>query len=52
MRRTISHYYCSGKAITSAEARRIAENWGTWKGLAAYYLIIAEMTGIKPEKTI
>ncbi len=52
LRRTISHYYCGGKAITSAEARRIAENWGKWKGLAAYYLIIAEMTGIKPEKAI
>ncbi len=52
LRRTISHYYCGGKPITSAEARRIAENWGTWKGLAAYYLIVAEMIGIEPEKAI
>jgi DNA-3-methyladenine glycosylase II len=48
LRRTISHYYCSGKPITSAEARKIAENWGRWKGLAAYYLIVAEIVGIEP----
>jgi DNA-3-methyladenine glycosylase II len=48
LRRTISHYYCSGKPILSFEARKIAENWGKWKGLAAYYLIIAEIVGIDP----
>jgi DNA-3-methyladenine glycosylase II len=48
LRRTISHYYCGGKNITSAEARKIAENWGEWKGLAAYYLIVAEILGIEP----
>jgi len=48
LRRTISHYYCSGKPILSSEARKIAENWGKWKGLAAYYLIVAEMVGIEP----
>jgi DNA-3-methyladenine glycosylase II len=47
LRRTISHYYCGGKAITSAEARQIAKGWGKWKGLAAYYLIVAEMLGIE-----
>jgi DNA-3-methyladenine glycosylase II len=46
LRRTISRYYCGGKSITSTEARKIAENWGEWKGLAAYYLIVAEMTGV------
>jgi DNA-3-methyladenine glycosylase II len=50
LRRTISHYYCSGKPILSFEARKIAENWGKWKGLAAYYLIIAEIVGIDPGK--
>jgi DNA-3-methyladenine glycosylase II len=48
LRRTISHFYCGGKQITSAEARKIAENWGKWKGLAAYYLIVAEIVGIEP----
>jgi DNA-3-methyladenine glycosylase II len=51
LRRTISHYYCAGKPITSTEARRIAENWGRWKGLAAYYLIVAENGGIEPPAT-
>ncbi len=48
LRRTISHYYCEGKAISGFEARKIAANWGRWKGLAAYYLIVAEMVGIEP----
>jgi DNA-3-methyladenine glycosylase II len=42
IRRVISRYYCSGKAIDASEARKIAKAWGNWKGLAAYYLIIAE----------
>ncbi len=46
IRRVISTYYCSGKPIKTAEARKIAEKWGRWKGLAAYYLIIAEAKSI------
>jgi DNA-3-methyladenine glycosylase II len=46
IRRVISTYYCDGKPIKTAEARKIAEAWGRWKGLAAYYLIIAEAKGI------
>jgi DNA-3-methyladenine glycosylase II len=46
LRRTISHFYCGGKQITSAEARKIAERWGKWKGLAAYYLIVAEIMNL------
>lgn len=46
IRRVISHYYCQDRKISSDEARKIAENWGKWKGLAAFYLIIAEMTNI------
>jgi DNA-3-methyladenine glycosylase II len=42
IRRVISKYYCSGKAVDASEAREIAKAWGNWKGLAAYYLIIAE----------
>jgi DNA-3-methyladenine glycosylase II len=48
LRRVISHYYCGGKQITSAQARQIAKGWGKWKGLAAYYLVVAEMLGIEP----
>jgi DNA-3-methyladenine glycosylase II len=47
LRRDISRYYRDGKVITSAEARRIAEGWGAWKGLAAYYLVVASMLGIE-----
>jgi len=46
LRRDISRYYCDGKVIQSTEARRIAEGWGSWKGLAAYYLVVASMLDI------
>jgi len=46
IRRVISRYYCGGKPIKAAEARQIANAWGRWKGLAAFYLIIAEFKGI------
>ena len=46
IRRVISKYYCDGKPIKTAEAREIALAWGKWKGLAAYYLIVAETKGI------
>jgi DNA-3-methyladenine glycosylase II len=44
LRRVIAHYYCHDKKITGNEARKIAEKWGRWKGLASFYLIIAEAT--------
>ena len=47
IRRVISTYYCQGKAIEATEAREIAVAWGPCKGLAAFYLIIAEVRGIK-----
>ena len=46
IRRVISRYYCQGKPIKTVEAREIAKVWGRWKGLAAYYLIIAEAKDI------
>jgi DNA-3-methyladenine glycosylase II len=47
IKRVISRFYSGGKHIKSAEAREIAESWGKWKGLAAYYLIIAEARDLK-----
>ena len=47
VRRVTSRYYCGGKPIKSDEAREIAKSWGKWKGLAAFYLIIAESKDIK-----
>lgn len=47
LRRVISHYYCDGKEIWGDDAREIAQRWGKWRGLAAFYLIMAEETGVK-----
>jgi DNA-3-methyladenine glycosylase II len=46
IRRSISSYYSKTSRIDTGEARRIAESWGAWKGLAAYYLLVAERLGI------
>jgi DNA-3-methyladenine glycosylase II len=46
IRRVISTYYREGRPIKASEAREIAEAWGPCKGLAAFYLIIAEVSGI------
>lgn len=51
LRRVISHYYCNDRKISSEEARKIAEKWGTWKGLAGFYLIMATATDIQPLET-
>ncbi|HMA06001.1 MAG TPA: DNA-3-methyladenine glycosylase [Methanomicrobiales archaeon] len=47
IRRAISRYYSRESRIDTTEARRIAEAWGRWRGLAAYYLIVAERRGIE-----
>jgi DNA-3-methyladenine glycosylase II len=46
IRRVIATYYCDDIPIKASEAREIANAWGTWKGLAAFYLILAEVKGI------
>ncbi|MCW3984038.1 MAG: DNA-3-methyladenine glycosylase [Candidatus Bathyarchaeota archaeon] len=46
IRRVISTYYCDSRDIKAAEAREIAKNWGKWRGLAAFYLILAEVKGV------
>ena len=52
LQRWISHYYCGDRRITSAQARNIAEQWGKWKGLASYYLIIAGLIKVqRPDAT-
>ncbi|MBT0159123.1 DNA-3-methyladenine glycosylase 2 family protein [Candidatus Bathyarchaeota archaeon A05DMB-2] len=47
LRRVIAHYYRRNEKITSAQAREIAQPWGKWKGIAAYYLVVAEMLGVE-----
>ena len=46
LRRVIAHYYYRDNRISSEEARKIAEKWGKWKGLASFYLIIANAMDI------
>jgi len=47
LRRVISHYYCEDRKISSEEARKVAEKWGKWKGLASFYLIVATIKDIR-----
>ncbi len=47
IRRVISNYYCSGRAIKAPEAREIGKAWGKWQGLAAFYLLSAEYNNVK-----
>jgi len=48
IRRAISGFYSRETRIDTAEARRIAAGWGPWKGLAAFYLLVAGWLGIRP----
>ena len=48
LQRIIARFYRNGTRISSGEARRIAEGWGDWKGLAAFYLDMAEHLHISP----
>jgi DNA-3-methyladenine glycosylase II len=47
LRRIIAHYYFHNQKITSEQARKIAEPWGEWKGLAAYHLVVADLLSLK-----
>jgi DNA-3-methyladenine glycosylase II len=47
VRRCVSHYYCNDQDMSGEEVRKIAERWGRWKGLACFYLIVAERLGIE-----
>jgi DNA-3-methyladenine glycosylase II len=46
LRRIMSNYYFGGEAVTPSMARQIAAKWGDWKGLASFYLELAEMNEI------
>ena len=41
LRKAISQYYCDDKKISADNARQIANKWGKWKGLAAYYILVS-----------
>jgi DNA-3-methyladenine glycosylase II len=42
LRRMISNLICEGRKISAEEARTIAEPWGRWRGLVAFYLEVGE----------
>lgn len=47
LQRVISHFYRDDAKTSAEEVREIASSWGKWKGLASYYLIVAELMKIK-----
>jgi len=46
LKRVISHFYCEDEKISAEEVRQISTSWGKWKGLASYYLIVADLMNI------
>lgn len=42
LRRVISHFYFDGEKIAPDDAREMAQKWRKWKGLASFYLVVAE----------
>jgi DNA-3-methyladenine glycosylase II len=47
LQRVISQYYRDNEKISAEEVRKIASSWGKWKGLAGYYLVVAELMNLK-----
>ena len=47
LRRYVSHYYCDDGKISGEELRRIAKKWGKWRGLAAFYVVMAARLGVE-----
>lgn len=46
LRRIIAHYYYGGEQITGEEAKYTAAAWAGWRGLASFYLVMAEQLKI------
>jgi DNA-3-methyladenine glycosylase II len=49
VRRCISDYYRHGRKVSASAARKLATQWGYFKGMATFYLIMAEHMGITPD---
>jgi DNA-3-methyladenine glycosylase II len=47
LRRAIAHYYHHDRKISAEEARQTALAWKGWRGLAGFYLIMAEQRRIE-----
>ncbi len=46
LQRVIAHFYRDDEKISAGEVREIASSWGKWRGLAGYYLIVAELMDV------
>ena len=46
LRWIIAHYYYGGEKISGDEARQTASAWSGWRGLASFYLVLAEQLKI------
>lgn len=44
----MTHYYGKPERATSEDLRRIAEKWGSYRGLGGYYMIMAHHVGLEP----
>lgn len=44
----LTYYYGREARATADELRRVAENWGSYRGLGAFYLILAHHIGLEP----
>ncbi len=47
LRATFGKYFAAVDRISSERVREIAAGWGDWKGLAAFYIIVAERLKIE-----
>jgi DNA-3-methyladenine glycosylase II len=47
IKRAISRFYFDGKTTSASQVRSLASKWGKWRGLASFYVIMAERIGIE-----
>ena len=45
----LAHFYRKDGRATSEDLRRVAQNWGEYRGLGGYYMIMAHHVGLEPE---
>jgi len=45
----LAHFYRKDGRATSDDLRRVAQNWGTYRGLGGYYMMMAHHVGLEPQ---
>ena len=48
IRRVISLFYFDNKVTSANQVRQLATKWGKWRGLASFYLMMAERFSVDP----